>query len=91
MNRRDQFLLSLLLVSALIVPMRAAAYPKQDRQENSQRIYDKDHKDYHNWDNSEDREWRQYQSDHHQDYRDFSKASKRQQSAYWNWRHAHPD
>jgi hypothetical protein len=94
MNSKYRFTVLLCLAAALSSPGWIAARPQpnpQDQQHADKRIYDSDHKDYHNWDGNEDRAWRQYQSDQHKDYRDFSKASKKEQSDYWNWRHDHPD
>jgi hypothetical protein len=30
-------------------------------------------------------------TENHSDSHEFSKANKKEQSEYWNWRHAHPD
>ena len=81
--------LFLFLAVGLIAPMglRANAVP----QGVSVRVYDRDHKDYHNWDDRENKSWGVYLSDNHKKDHEFSKSSMREQSNYWNWRHAHPD
>lgn len=55
------------------------------------RVYDSGHKDYHNWDDNENQAWIRYQDEHHMKHHDYKKASKREQSEYWTWRHDHPD
>jgi hypothetical protein len=30
-------------------------------------------------------------SENHRKHHEYSKAKKREQSEFWNWRHAHPD
>jgi hypothetical protein len=100
MKLQYRYLCSIVLTAALVTApfVSANSKPQDDRRQEDQshsevnkRVYDKEHKDYHNWDAKEDQSWRQYQSDQHKDYRDFSKANKKEQSQYWNWRHAHPD
>jgi hypothetical protein len=82
------FLSAALIVPALVPATRAAA--KQDASVQV-RVYDSEHKDYHNWDDNENRAWGQYLSENHKQTHDFQKADKKEQSDYWNWRHAHPD
>jgi hypothetical protein len=53
------------------------------------KFYDRSHKDYHQWNGDEDRMYHQYVTDHHMKYREFSRMSKKQQDAYWRWRHSH--
>jgi hypothetical protein len=55
------------------------------------RVYDKDHKDYHNWDDRENHSYQQWATENHRDNRDFAHLKPKEQSEYWNWRHAHPD
>jgi hypothetical protein len=54
----------------------------------SVRVYDRSHKDYHVWDDQEDQTYRKYLTDNHQTYRPIAKLSNKQQTAYWNSRHA---
>jgi len=82
------FLSAALVVPAPVLAARAAA--KQDASVQV-RIYDSEHKDYHDWDDNENRAWGQYLSENHKKDHDFQKADKKEQSDYWNWRHAHPD
>jgi hypothetical protein len=83
--------------AALILP---AVVGGQERPRNNDRIpaeeqtrqyEDHTHKDVHQWNSKEDQAYRRYLEGHHKKYHEFSKASKRQQSDYWNWRHNHPD
>jgi hypothetical protein len=72
----------------------SSAAPPQDgehRDENHVRYYDRDHKDYHNWDDGEDRSYRIYLGEQHREYHPFAETKRREQQAYWNWRHSHPD
>jgi len=95
------FFSSFFLTAVLAAPsaMSAATGPQDStRQEESHRenndrnrVYDRAYKDYHNWDDNEDRSYRQYLGERHQEYRPFAVAKRRQQTAYWNWRHRHPD
>jgi len=89
MHRTRQFVSALFLTAALAASgsALAAATP----QEASVRVYDSHHHDYHNWDDREDHAYRGYLVERHQDYRAYDKQNQRQQAAYWNWRHSHPD
>lgn len=91
MNLAHRYVTSLFLTAALAAPaaLLAAPVPQEDRDQH--RVYDKQHKDYHNWDDNENRAWGRYQTQHHKSSHEFSNANKREQSQYWNWRHAHPD
>lgn len=55
------------------------------------RIYDTSHRDYHRWDGREDRAYRVYLTEQHREYREFRTLDQREQDAYWQWRHGHPD
>ena len=50
---------------------------------------DRGHHDSHEWNNGEDQRYRTYLQEHHRKYRDFGKLSRKDQDAYWNWRHSH--
>jgi hypothetical protein len=89
MQRAHGYIASLLLAAALAAPVAIIAVPVP--QEVQVRVYDKDHKDYHNWDDNENRAWGRFLTENHRNTHEFKKANKREQSEYWNWRHAHPD
>jgi hypothetical protein len=78
------------LSAALLVPAVANAQDRDDHHQ-QKRVYDKQHKGYHDWNESEDKAWHQYLDNNHHAYVDYDKANSRQQKAYWNWRHEHPD
>jgi len=80
-----------LLTAALAAPVAIMGVLVPQQATVQIRVYDKDNKDYHNWNNNENRSWGQYLTDNHQKHCEFSKANKKQQSQYWNWRHANPD
>jgi len=95
------FFSSFFLTAALAAPtaMMAATRPQDNgRQEENHRddkdhnrVYDRAHNDYHNWDDNEDRFYRQYLTEKHKTYRVFAELKEKEQRAYWNWRHGHPD
>ncbi len=39
----------------------------------------------------QDRVYRQYLGEKHSEYRPFVEIKVKDQNAYWNWRHTHPD
>jgi hypothetical protein len=87
-----RFLSSLIVAAALLGPgLGQAVSAAQVRAEVGPvtvRVYDRSHKDYHVWDDHEDQTYRQYLNDSHQTYRPIAKLSNKQQTAYWNTRHA---
>jgi hypothetical protein len=92
MNLAHRYVTSLFLTAALAVPVALiAAAPVPQESRDQKRVYDRQHKDYHNWDDNENRAWGQFQTENHRNSHEFSRANKREQSQYWNWRHAHPD
>jgi hypothetical protein len=90
MHRAHRYIASLFLTAALAVPVSIMAVPVPQATVQV-RVYDKDHKDYHNWDDNENRAWGRFLTENHKKSHEFSKANKKEQSQYWNWRHAHPD
>lgn len=91
MHRAHRYIASLFLSAALAAPVSIMALPVPQQASVQVRVYDKDHKDYHNWDDNENRAWGQYITENHKKSHEFSKANKKEQRDYWNWRHAHPD
>ena len=101
MQRIHRYLGSLLLGAALVAPMTITASPnsqerneekREEKREHERRYYDRDHKDYHVWNDREDGAYRRWlEEKHYQTHREFSKLKRREQSEYWEWRHAHPD
>jgi hypothetical protein len=78
-----RFVAALAVTAALLAPVAVqAAAPAVQR-----RVFDRTHKDYHVWDASEAHAYRQRLADQHRKYTRFSKQSRKQQDAYWNWRH----
>jgi hypothetical protein len=96
MQRSYQYIFSFFVLSAALAApsaMNAAGRPQDNgrQEENHNRVYDRDHKDYHNWDDNEDRSYRVYLGERHREYHPFVELKVKEQRAYWNWRHAHPD
>jgi hypothetical protein len=91
MHRVHTYIASLFLTAALAAPVALMAAPVPQEARVQIRVYDRQHKDYHNWDDNENRAWGQYLSDNHKNSHEFSKANRREQSRYWNYRHSHPD
>jgi hypothetical protein len=89
MRYSHRLISSLILAAAIVAPVAMIAAPGP--QAVQIRVYDRDHKDYHNWDDHENHAWGLYLSDNHLKAREYSKASRKDQSNYWNWRHSHPD
>lgn len=76
-----KFLKILILGAALTTPVVIHA---QER-----KYEDRSHHDSHTWDKDEDARYRDYLKERHKKYREFNRMSKRDQDAYWNWRHSH--
>src|SRR5580704_8398669 len=91
MHRANRYITSLFLTVALAAPVAMMAIPVPQEDGHQNRVYDKEHKDYHNWDDNENKAWGQYLSENHKSSHEYSKANKKEQSQYWNYRHAHPD
>jgi hypothetical protein len=91
MHRTHGYIASLLLATALVAPVSILAAPVPQEARVQVRVYDRQHKDYHNWDDNENRSWNRYLADNHKNSHEFSKANKKEQGQYWNYRHAHPD
>jgi hypothetical protein len=91
MRFTHRYISSLILAAALVSPVAimAAPVPKDDNVQ--VRVYDRDHKDYHNWDDHENSTWGIYLSNNHKKPQEYKKASRKEQSHYWGWRHSHPD
>ena len=83
-----RFLFStLFLTAALAVPtaMNAASKPQDNgrqeehhRDDDHNRIYDRDHRDYHNWNDNEDRSYRVYIDERNREYNHNSELSDTQ-------------
>jgi hypothetical protein len=91
MRFTNRYIRPLILAAAIAAPLAIMAVPIPKDDSVQIRVYDRDHKDYHNWDNHENNTWGVYLTDNHKKPHEFSKASKKEQSNYWNWRHSHPD
>jgi hypothetical protein len=91
MHRANRYITSLFLTAALAAPVAIMAIPVPQEGRDQNRVYDKQHKDYHNWDDKENHAWGQYLTENHKSSHEYSKANKKEQSQYWNYRHAHPD
>ena len=91
MHRANGYIASLFLTAALVAPVSILAAPRPQTASVQVRVYDSSHKDYHNWDDNENHAWGQYLSESKKEPHEFTKAPKKEQSQYWNWRHAHPD
>jgi Ni/Co efflux regulator RcnB len=91
MRSAHRYISSLLLAAVLAAPVAVMATPASNDDGVQVRVYDSRHKDYHNWDDHENKSWGVYLTKNHKKDHEFAKSSKREQSNYWNWRHAHPD
>lgn len=86
-RRTHRYFISLFLAAALVAPASIMAAPTPQASVQV-RIYDRDHRDYHNWNAHENRLWAHFLVVNHRRHHEFSKASRREQAEYWNWRHA---
>ncbi|MGH9699752.1 MAG: hypothetical protein ACRD5R_03735 [Candidatus Acidiferrales bacterium] len=91
MRSTHRYICSLFLMAVLAAPVAIMAAPAPQEASVQVRVYDRDHKDYHNWDDRENTAWGVYLTSNHKKFHEFSKANRREQSKYWNWRHSHPD
>jgi hypothetical protein len=91
MHLAHRCIASLFLTATLVAPVSIMAAPVPQEARVQIRVYDRQHKDYHNWDDNENRAWGQYLTENHRNSHEFSKANKREQARYWNYRHSHPD
>jgi len=91
MHRAYGYIASLFLTAALVAPVSIMAAPSPQTDSVQVRVYDSHHKDYHDWNDDENRAWGRYLSENKKKSHEFSKATNKEQSQYWNWRHTHPD
>jgi hypothetical protein len=87
--RKTLIISSLFLSAAFVTPLAITANAAP--QSVSVRVYDRDHKDYHNWDDRESRSYETFRGEHPKYNATYRRARRKQQRAYWNWRHEHPD
>jgi hypothetical protein len=85
--RRTFSFSALALAAALISPVLVTS--TAHAQAPDHRYYDSHNKDYHTWSPDEDKAYHSYLSENHRKYKDFQHLSKKQQQAYWAWRHNH--
>lgn len=90
MNITTRIIGSLLLAGTIAAPVAIMAAPGPQNSVQV-RVYDRNHKDYHNWDDNENRAWGQFLVENHRESHEYAKSNRKEQSQYWNWRHAHPD
>jgi hypothetical protein len=76
-----KYLTSLLLVTTLAGSTGACAV----------RMYDEPRVDYHRWNGREERAYRIYLVERRREYLEFRRLDRREQEAYWAWRHSHSD
>jgi hypothetical protein len=91
MHRAHRYVASLFLTAALAVPASVMAAPVPQEAGVQVRVYDRDHKDYHYWNEHESHAWGVFLTDNHRHAHEYSKANRKEQEQYWNWRHSHPD
>jgi hypothetical protein len=78
------------LTAALIAPVSVT--PALFAAEVTVRTYhDSARNEDHKWDKNEDRAYRMWVKENHRKYASFDKLKETDQSAYWGWRHDHPD
>jgi hypothetical protein len=70
--------------------LRAQEHHPDERNAQTRTYADSNHVK-HEWNADEDSAWRRYRGEHHVKQEEFGRASRKQQYAYWKWRHEHPD
>jgi hypothetical protein len=85
----NRYLSACLLSTCLLVPMAVRA--DDDNHQQNKRYYDRDAKDWHEWNQNEDQVYHRYLQDQHLTNHDWAKANRKEQKAYYRWRHNHPD
>ena len=75
------------LAGSLFLPGTALAKNPKHKVKHDARVYDRAYRDYHAWNGDEDRFYRAYLAEHRRPYVTFSRTNKKQQHAYWQWRH----
>lgn len=101
-NKGVRFLGALLLTGTLAVPLALGAQDRddhkdkdkdRDHQAKTERVYDREHHDYHQWNADEERNYREwYEARYHgKEFRDYKRLKKKDQNAYWTWRHRRGD
>jgi hypothetical protein len=91
MHRAHRVIASLFLSAVIMAPVSMMAAPKPQSASVSVQVYDKDHNDYHTWDDNENQAWGRFLVENKSKPHEYSTANKKEQSQYWNWRHANPD
>ena len=87
----SRYIQAAVLSAAVALTGMAHAQERDHQADEHKRYEDKAHNDSHEWNDKEDQAYRRYLQERHKKYHDFAKASKKEQSDYWNWRHEHPD
>ena len=64
---------------------------RQDERNAENRTYTDGQHVRHEWNADEDAAWKRYREDHHIKQEEFGRTNRKQQEAYWKWRHEHPD
>lgn len=97
-NKGIRYLSSLVLMGALAAPLALQAQDRDDHRDRNdrnynQRVYDRQHKDYHRWDDNENRNYQQWYAQNYNGRanRHYNQLSRKDQNAYWNYRHQHGD
>ena len=97
-NKGIRCLSSLALMGALAAPLALQAQDRDDHQDRNdrnynQRVYDRQHKDYHQWNDNENRTYHQWyaQNNSGKANRNYNQLHRKDQDAYWNYRHQHGD
>jgi len=84
-------MLGIALTAPIVVRADGDDHPYNKRYYDNRRYFDKDGRDYHTWNGQEDRAYRFYLNDQHLAYREWRTVKGPDQTAYFRWRHTHPD
>jgi hypothetical protein len=79
------------LTAALMAPLSVTPAMFAAEVVTARTYHDSVRNEDHKWDKNEDRAYRNYVKQNHRRYKSFDRLKENDQSAYWGWRHDHPD
>ncbi len=91
MHRAHRIIASLFLTAVLTAPVSIMAAPSPQASVQVKVYDERPQGDYHTWDDNENQAWGRFLVENKSKPHEYTKANKKEQSQYWNWRHDNPD